>query len=433
MNIRFLVCVLTVVLSGCTAYSYTNIRQPDPGSEHSRATFNVTTDRGREDTLFILAFSGGGSRAAYWASSVMLKLQQVYASEGMNMLDQVDAISSVSGGSLPAAYYAISTDPGDPPLNGRTWDEDTVKGLMTRNYTGRWFGNWFWPTNIGKFWFTAYDRTDIMAQTLSDNLYDTNPLGTPLRMRNLNPARPYLVLNATNGTSNAFGRPFTFTAEDFALIGSDINDYELARAVMGTATFPGVFNYMTLKNYRTSTDEKPQYLHVFDGGNVDNLGLNGVSCILATLDSHGTVYDRLVVILVDAYTGKSGVSNDDADSRKPFDFIVDSNFIDATDSLLSTNRIQHISEFEKTFLKRIKEHPALQGKAVFYHIQFADVKNKDDLWKIPTNFTISTDNVKLIDNAADTLLTPENNCLLAINKILAGGTYSGNPICSYKL
>jgi predicted acylesterase/phospholipase RssA len=434
MTIRQLLCASTIVLSGCTAYSHTNVRQPDPVAEQTRATFNVTTDRGRDDTLFILAFSGGGSRAAYWSASVMLKLQQLFAAEGMNMLDQVDAISSVSGGSLPAAYYAISSDPGEPPLYGRIWDEDTVRQLMTRNYTGRWFGNWFWPVNIGKFWFTAYDRTDIMAQTLSDNLYDTKPLGRPLRMRDLNRARPYLVLNATNGTSDAFGRPFTFTADDFALIDSDINDYDLARAVMGTATFPAVFNYMTLKNYRTSTTDKSQYTHIFDGGNVDNLGLSGVSRILATLSKHGTVYDRLVVVLVDAYTGKSGVSNDEADSRRFLDFIVDSNFVDATDSLLSANREQRLKEFSTAFMRRIVENPSLQGKAVYYHIQFADVENRDlrdKLRKIPTNFTISTADAGTIDAAASALLTPQNDCLIAIREILAGRAYSGDPICSY--
>ena len=440
MYIRFFISILAVALAACTSMqkinSHTNLPQLNPNSEHTRATFNVNPkDRGRGDTLFILAFSGGGSRAAYWSADVMLKLEQVYASQDMNLLQEVDAISSVSGGSLPAAYYAISTDPGDPPLYGKVWDEDTVKRQMSKNYTRRWFGNWFWPYNIARYYTTGYDRTDIMAQTLADNLYDTKLLGRDLRMRDLNPARPYLILNATNGTRGAaFGSPFTFTAEDFALIGSDIDDYEVARAVMGTAAFPGVFSYMTLENYRTTTDAKPQYVHIFDGGNVDNLGLSGVSRILKTLNDKGTPYDRLIVILVDAYAGKSGVSNDDADSRKPLDFIVDSNFIDATDSLLSENRSQHLSKFENTFMQRLSEHPELTGKAVFYHIQFTDSpKYKDDLWKIPTNFSINTRNRDLIDKAADELLTPENTCLMAIRDILAGGSYAGNPICHYQL
>src|SRR2546430_13672047 len=36
--------------------------------------------------------------------------------------------------------------------------------LFRSNYIARWIGNWFWPLNIAKFWLTAFDRTDIMAQ-----------------------------------------------------------------------------------------------------------------------------------------------------------------------------------------------------------------------------------------------------------------------------
>ena len=77
-----------------------------------------------------------------------------------------------------------------------------------------------------------------------------------------------------------FGEVFTFTAEDFARICSSIEDYSVARAVMATATFPGVFNFMTLSNYcrRNMLDdtEDRRYLHVFDGGNADNLGLTSL-------------------------------------------------------------------------------------------------------------------------------------------------------------
>jgi predicted acylesterase/phospholipase RssA len=428
-----LAVLLSTALSACNLFSHTNIKQSDVVTEPSRATFNVTTDRGRDDTLMILAFSGGGSRAAYWSASFMLALQRVFASQQLDMLAHVDAISSVSGGSLPAAYYAISTDPETSAGYGRVWKESTVKNLMSQNYTGRWFGNWFWPTNIAKFWFTAFDRTDIMAQTLADNMYDTRPLGRDLRMRDLQPDRPYLVLNATNGTRNAFGDSFTFTAEDFASIDSDINDYELSRAVMGTATFPAVFNYMTLRNYQAAGDSA-EYLHIFDGGNVDNLGLTGVSRILTTLAENNTHYDRLIIILVDAYTGKSGVGNNEADSRKFFDFIIDSNFLDATDSLLSANRKQRVADFRKTFEQRYADDPVLQSHSLFYHIKFEDIsdkKHRDTLQDIPTNFTISPENTASIDWAIDRLMTPENVCLTALRDLLLDGSHNAEPVCTY--
>ncbi len=440
INIQnIIICVMTVTLAACSSFSHTNIKQEQDEPVQSRATFDVTTERGHDDALVILALSGGGSRAAYWSASIMLRLQTVFESAGVDILSEVDAISSVSGGSLPAAYYVISTEPGEPPLYGRVWDEKTVKKLMSKNYTRRWFGNWFWPTNIVKFWFTAYDRTDIMAQTLSDNLYDKRPLGGDLKIRDLNPLRPYLVLNATNGTrgDGSFGTPFTFTEQEFSRIGSDVNDYDLARAVMGTATFPAVFNYMTVRNFRDSPDKPYKYTHLFDGGNVDNLGLKGVGNILDAVKTNGTNYRKLVVILIDSYTSKRGVSSSAPDTRKFLDFIVDSNFIDATDSLLTASRDEVLNTFKSREEFRVGDGlPPQQAKqTVFCHIQFADVQEiglRDALNNIPTNFSISAENTAYIDRAVDQLIVPENSCLVEIKNILTNRPNVMEPIFEHQ-
>ena len=65
MAARYCALVCTVILSACTANSHTNVPLADGSATSARATFNVDpAARGRQDTLFILAFSGGGSRAA---------------------------------------------------------------------------------------------------------------------------------------------------------------------------------------------------------------------------------------------------------------------------------------------------------------------------------------------------------------------------------
>jgi len=451
---RGALCSLLLLSAGCSSLAYTNVIKPTGNTTTSacdsrlaaprvaatpstRATLNFTAERGDPDTLFVLALSGGGSRAAYFGGNVMLRLQQLHGGK-TDLLSQVDVMSSVSGGSLPAAYYAISSDPNEEHAHGRMWDEHTVKKLMSRNYISRWFGNWFWPSNIGKFWFTAYDRTDIMAQTLADNLFDVWPTGQDLKMSDLRKTRPYLILNATNGTRRSFGRSFTFTTEDFGLLDSDVGEYSLARAVMATATFPSVFNYMTLADFTTARPNKCQYTHVFDGGNYDNLGLNVVRDALTDPDK-SVSYKKLIVVLVDAYT-ESGISQNKADPRAALDYLVDTNFLMATDALLTANRTRTLESFEQF----LRHQDSELRHTVFYHLRFDDVTGtvikkgkeiplREALNGISTNFTISKQNTRYIDQALDQLMAPDNVCIQAIQALLNNQPSAAIESCAARM
>jgi len=435
-----IISILLLSMTTCSSwtntglFAYTNRQKFTDRTLNAKASFLVIPDRGDPEMLMILAFSGGGSRAAYWSASVMLRLEQVFPD--LNLLEQVDAISAVSGGALPAAYYALSTDPGVESKHGRIWREDIVKQLMSQNYIARWIGNWFWPSNIAKYWFTAFDRTDIMAQTLADNLYDIDVSGEDLMkgrdllMGEMNTERPYVILNSTNATAenNQFGQLFTFTKQDFDKIDSEINDYSIARAVMASASFPGAFNSMTLLDY-TKSEEAPHYIHIFDGGNVDNLRLMSVQRILHTLHVNQIDYKKIVVILVDAYTAAGGVQATQADSRSTLDFIVDSNIIDATDSLLSANRKNKISRFIEAF--KLVRKPS---RSLFYHLKFSDIKDgplSKKLNRIKTSFSIEAKDRVAIDNAIDRLLTPQNTCLVQIKQLLEHYEHQGDSLCSY--
>ena len=63
--------------------------------------------------LLILTFSGGGTRAAAFSYGVLETLADtttaINGKQG-RLLDEVDAISSVSGGSFTAAYYGLFGD-----------------------------------------------------------------------------------------------------------------------------------------------------------------------------------------------------------------------------------------------------------------------------------------------------------------------------------
>lgn len=498
-----LVAVLSCCLAGCNTLAYFNDKADGSPPSHERATFDIRDERGTKDVLVLLALSGGGSRAAYFSGDVMLRLQQVFPDT--DLLQEVDVISSVSGGSLAAAYYAISrdrtarmqsgipnevcsrkklrcdparheltlksrldpaesaavreffTNPQDQReferlveqqnvVSRRDWDEATVKDLMSRDYIGRWIGNWFWPTNILAYWFTSYDRSDIMAQTFADNLYDIKFTGRDLDFRDINPERPYLILNATNGTEQAvptdpeFGSEFTFTEQDFrAKAGSDIDSYAIARGVMSSSTFPVVFNYTTLRNYN-DTDKK-RYIHLFDGGNADNLGLTSLKRVLLTEGNDVTArYRRIVVILVDAHIKPKGVDRDKANPRCLFCYVADMNVVDAVDSLLELNRDGVLQDFKEMNTEKDCQrgnlpaalcHDAglnrrkaeIRRKVFFYHVRFEDSSQRDFIGKIATNFSIAEDkngqpNTIHLDAAADELITGSNTCLQRIRRIV---------------
>jgi predicted acylesterase/phospholipase RssA len=397
----------------------------------SKASFTVIKDRGNnKKTLVVLSLSGGGSRAAYFSASIMLALENVFKNDKLNILEEVDVISSVSGGSLPAAFYVTSKDLDDESEKmkfTRTWDQQTVTNLMSKNYRQKWLGNWFWPTNIVKFWFTAFDRSDMMAQTLADNLFDMKFYGFDLKFKDINQTRPNLVLNSTNGTTGDFSSIFTFTQEHFETkVNSDIHEYEISRAVMATASFPGAFNYMTLKDFRSDEDK---YVHVFDGGNSDNLGLKSVEKII---DKNKKKYNKVVVILVDSYTESIGVSSSEYDGREFSDYLVDLNFIDSSASLLSINRENTIDNLSDKL-----EEKGGPKEFVFYHIQFSDISNKElknKLNLIKTDFRISEEATKAIDQAVGEMIVKNNSCLIKIKEVLLKkSTRHKDWLCTWKV
>ena len=79
-------------------YRYTGIA---PGDDNS------------DSLCVIVTFSGGGTRAAAFSFGVLEKLRDteiVWEGKQRRLLDEVDIISSVSGGSLPSAYYGLFGD-----------------------------------------------------------------------------------------------------------------------------------------------------------------------------------------------------------------------------------------------------------------------------------------------------------------------------------
>ncbi|MGZ3591727.1 MAG: hypothetical protein ACXU99_13805 [Thermodesulfobacteriota bacterium] len=97
--------LVTVVMVGCAHYPVNQpLNQVDPqGGYRPRSTASPGNS---ENLLLYLTFSGGGTRAAALSYGVLeefRKTEVVIDGRKRRLLDEVDGISSVSGGSFTAA------------------------------------------------------------------------------------------------------------------------------------------------------------------------------------------------------------------------------------------------------------------------------------------------------------------------------------------
>ena len=89
------------------------ISQVDPQSGYRPHLIISKRQDNDQNTLFVLSFSGGGTRAAAFSYGVLEKLQQeriVIGGQSRRLIDEVDVILGVSGGSFTALAYALYGD-----------------------------------------------------------------------------------------------------------------------------------------------------------------------------------------------------------------------------------------------------------------------------------------------------------------------------------
>ncbi len=271
-----------MLLAGCATYGridnqpLTSAAARQPGYGMSEA---ASAGR-RDDITLVLAFSGGGSRAAALAYGVLLELRdtRIGANGDRRLLDEVDAISAVSGGSFTAAYYG---------LHGDDTFRDFESGFLRRDLTSDVLHRILSPRR----WFTPEGRSDA-ASTLYDGTIFKGATFADLQRRN----GPLIVINASDLEG---GIRFAFLQEFFDLLCSDLRSYPLADAVAASSAVPVLFEPVVLQNNSgcaaphlpQPAEDSPQlqqvvkglrgyadkqqrhYVHLADGGLTDNLGL----------------------------------------------------------------------------------------------------------------------------------------------------------------
>ena len=149
------------------------------------------------------------------------------------LLDDVDVISSVSGGSFTAAHYALFGTDGF-----RHFEEN----FLYRNIQGELVARALAPWNWARLARSDVSRIDLAADLYDEVVFEGATFGTLLQQR----GRPYLLLNATDMT---LGARFEFTQDQFDLLCSDLSRVRIADGVAASSAFP-VLSPLTFHNYR---------------------------------------------------------------------------------------------------------------------------------------------------------------------------------------
>jgi NTE family protein len=298
---------LLVLLGGCATRPINPpITRTDPTTGYSfEARQGNFKDR---DNLVILAFSGGGTRAAAFSYGVLefLRRTEVVGPKGnkVRLLDSVNIITGVSGGSFTALAYGLYGDKLFDDYEQRFLKRDVQGEIVSRSFSPT-----YWPS-LGS---SGWGRSELAAHLYDEILFNGATFG------DLNRGHGPLIL--ASATDISTGSRFVFTQRVFDIICSDLDAVPLSRAAAASSAVPVVLSPVTINNYGGNcnrvapawakpfidSDNPPRpaarairslraeeafgdgvhrpYLHLVDGGVSDNVGMRSVLDALEILQA----------------------------------------------------------------------------------------------------------------------------------------------------
>lgn len=330
---RILLVLVIAVVAACASRPINEqITEIDHNSGYRPDLLIPKRENNDRSTLFILSFSGGGTRAASFSYGVLEELRRTEITidgEQRRLIDEVDIITGVSGGSFTALSYALYGD--------ELFDEYEQR-FLKRNVQSALTWRAINPFNWGKLMSGNYGRSELAAEYYDEILFN-NATYADLQ------DSPGPIAIAV-GTDMTIGTRFGFFQYDFDLICSNLDSVNLSRAAATSSAVPVVLSPVTFNNYGGSCDyeyplwvkdildvepnERPAgrsmerykdmaalrdganrpYLHLVDGGVSDNIGVRGVLDTLQEafisrdyyLERGLNTIDRVVVIVADAHS-----------------------------------------------------------------------------------------------------------------------------------
>lgn len=338
------VCTAVLLLSACASgrpWVNQPIEAASPAPSSTPMVIPVTaTDEPRPTIVAAVTLSGGGARAAAFGLGVLEEMKATQfdlQGQPTTLLDEVGLVSGVSGGSILAGYYVAFGDAVFTRFERDfllvNFQSNLVRDILLTPHTAY---------QLSSPW---YGRSNVLAQRL-DAVFQGKTFGD-LRAQS---SRRRLLVTATDLTT---GAPFEFTPEQFALICSDLDSVPLSFAVAASSSVPLLLSPMTVKNYAGScpppatsnlahrTDanlsarmlqliassyqdaEQRPYIHLVDGGVVDNLGVRSLMDRVIAAGSLGATFGGLPpgsvhkIVLVSVNSERDTTDRVDQSDRVP--------------------------------------------------------------------------------------------------------------------
>ena len=422
-----------LLISGCAAYGVIdNAPLSESVSAESYSIKNKAHGQVGEDLELILAFSGGGTRAAALSYGVLEELRDttvVLDGQTHRLLDEVDIISSVSGGSFTSAYYG---------LHGDRIFEDFKDKFLYRDIESKLIRGVLNPL----VWLGPTGRTEMAVKIYEEDVFHGATFADMQRA-----GGPLILINASD---LGYGVRFSFVQEYFDLLCSDITSFPVARAVTASSAVPLVFHPIVVKNYhdckttgkpdwmvaaakRMANDpemtqvvrgletyyekESREYAHFVDGGITDNLGLRAIYEIVQIAGGADAFYTKTgikppryaVLITVNASTDPETAI--DKSNKQPS--------VAETISAISNVQLHRYNDATQVQTDRsmaimVELLSTPDNPVVAYNVRvgFDDIEHPDDrsfFNRIPTSFSLSDEQVDRLIEAGRELLRNNPN------------------------
>ena len=278
------------------------------------------------ETLVLLAFSGGGTRAAAFSYGVLETLRDIELNDQKGKkaraLDKVNLITGVSGGSFTALSYGLY---GDKLFD--FYDASFLKYDVQGELIARAVNPLNWTHLASKGW----GRSEMAAELYDEILFHGATYADLDKGKG-----PFISASATDIST---GNGVTFNQLYFDYFCSDLSSMPLSRAAAASSAVPFVLSPVAINNYggdckfiqpeylnQFSNSTKPPrpaarlisdmqdlkqyhnsqvrpYIHLVDGGLADNLAMREVLGFIQALEAmhiagEVTVFDRVKRIII---------------------------------------------------------------------------------------------------------------------------------------